>query len=150
MERDIKRGSLPIDLGIERLDVGGWRDDPMLHAQDRLDQSGDPRRFERVSDVRLDAGNRSFFPGRKFVGPGYPEGVDFGRTGETRRRGMGLDILERTHLLAISIGTLHGLDLAFLPRRPQAFASTIRTAAESGNDRLNSVTIGQGARQGLQ
>ena len=47
------------------------------------------------------------------------------------------------HVEAVAIGALHGLDLAFLARRPQALAAAVGGHAQAPDDGLNRIAIGQ-------
>ena len=123
---------------------------PVLHAQHRLDQARDAGRFQRVADVGLDAGDRNLLAGRKFrarISPSAFSSVASPRLVEVACASM---YCKRGHVEAVAIGALHGLDLAFLARGPQAFAAAVGRHAHAQHDGLNRVAVGQCPRQGLE
>ena len=119
----------------------------MLHAQHGLDQAGNSGRFQGVADVGFDAGDRGFVCPGHFGAKHFAQRFQLGGVAQLGGGGMAFEILQAGHVDARAIGPLHGLDLAFFARRPQAFAAAVGRHAQPAHHRLNRIAVGQGPLQ---
>ncbi len=142
--RDENGSALPIDLGITLLDIDGGRHRLVLHAEHGLDHPGNSGRFQGMTNVGLDAGDGNLAAGRDLVGQQFDQRVQLRRIAQLGGRGMRLDVLQFGHFDARPVGPLHGLDLPFLARCPEALSFTIRGNAQAADDRLNRIAIREG------
>ncbi len=123
---------------------------PVPHAQHRLAEARDPRRFERMADVRLHAADRQLAIARQLVLKRQIERPEFRGIADLGRGGVTLDVLQPRRIDPAAIRAMDRENLAFLTRRPQAFAAPVRRYADAANDSLNRVPVLQRPRQGLQ
>ena len=150
LARNEERRAVPIDLGVQLADVDRRHEAAVLQAQHGLDEARHAGRFQRVADVCLDAGDRYFLARRKLGAQDLAQGIQLRGIAQGRRSRVRLDVLQRGHVEPIPIGPLHGLDLAFLARRPEALAAAIGRDSQTEHERLNRIAVGQGSRQRLE
>ena len=130
--RHLQGQPIPVHLRVRRPEVQVFRDDPVLHRQDRLDDAGDARRRLQVSDIRLDRADQQ--------GP-----LRIASPAVRRRRRLELDGVADRGPGAVRLQVVHlrGLDAG--PRERRLDAILLRRPARHRQSRARPVLVERGA-----
>ncbi len=145
-----ERNVRPVDVRIRRLEVDLSGEGPVLQAQYGLHEARDPRRFQRVADVRFHAADRQFAAFRQLVFQGQSQRAEFRRVADLSRGRMAFDVLEVDRVDFRAIRAIDRMNLAFLARSPQALAATVGRHSHAADHRVDFVSVRERFRQRLQ
>ncbi len=141
MPGDLQTQLVPLDFGIECLQIHRWRDHTVPHRQHGFQQTGHPGGFQRVPDVPFGAADRQFVTPLSERPEDFIQGREFGRVTNLRAGRVGFEILHGGGLQVGRIGAANRFDLPFLPRCPEAFAFAIAGDSHAADDCPNGIAI---------
>ncbi len=121
----------------------------MLHGQHDLQQGGQASRFERVTQVGLDAAYGQL-AALEVLGIELAQRLQLGGVSHLSAGRVGLDILNLGRIKVRPVSSPHGRQLALLARGPKVLATSIGGEADAANDGQNLVLITPGPIQGLE